>query len=155
MRKEDVRERDLLEIDMQGRTLSGARKPSSEFRLHTMTYQERRDVAAVCHVHPCVSVALMIARIPIRCGLLPKETLLGLDSVPVVKYARPGSAALAKITAGALRKANGALLARHGTVTVGADVPEAYNRAEKIEQLAMMTLVAAIGTEYKAGQRRC
>ncbi len=149
MRKEDVGERDVLEIDFCGKVLSGAGRPSSEFRLHTMTYQARPDIASICHVHPCVAVALSIGRMPVRCGLAPKETRLGLDAVPVVMYARPGSAALAELAAGALRKANGVLLARHGTITVGKHIMEAYSRAEKIEQLARMTLTAGIIMESK------
>jgi L-fuculose-phosphate aldolase len=151
VRKEDVRERDLLEIALDGRVMSGTGRPSSEFRLHTMTYQAREDVRAVCHVHPCVSVALTIGRIPLRCSLLPKETLMGLVRVPVVPYARPGSVALAKRAAAALKNANGVLLARHGSVTVGEDIAQAYSRAEKIEQVAMISLTAGIA----AGLKRC
>ncbi|MDQ7778409.1 MAG: class II aldolase/adducin family protein [Planctomycetota bacterium] len=154
IRKDILRPAQVVEMDLSGRLVAGRLRPSSEFRLHLAAYRARPDVRSVIHLHPCISVALAIAGVRVRTDMVPRETLCGLAKVPVVRFAPPGSVALATAAARALRSSVGALLDRHGSVTVGLNPVEAYNRAEKIEQLAALTLLTLVTSNVGPGRRR-
>ena len=70
--------------------------------------------------------------------------MLGLGPVPLVRYAPPSTAELAKAVAEGLGGAGAALLANHGAVTVGETLARAHQRMETLEHLARVTLMARL-----------
>lgn len=42
----------FIELDMNGKKLSGEYEASSEYRMHLKIYKEREDVNVVFHAHP-------------------------------------------------------------------------------------------------------
>ena len=67
-----------------------------------------------------------------------------MGTVPVTKYAPPGSVELAESVVPFCKSHNGALLANHGAVTWGSDVFNAYFRLESVEYYATIMLYTNI-----------
>lgn len=144
MSKADVRERDLVEVALDGapvRRSGGARPPSSEILLHLATYRARPDVRAVVHAHPPAATGFAVAHEALDHGALA-EMAYTVGRVPLVPYAMPGSRALAERVARVLETHDAALLANHGAVTVGRTLEAAHQRMESLEHGARILLAA-------------
>src|SRR5262249_54087777 len=73
--------------------------------------------------------------------------------VRVAPYATYGTPELAANAVAALKDRTGCLLANHGTLTVGATLAEAYDRAVYLEWLCEVWLRAsAVGTPRRLGE---
>jgi len=138
---------DLLLCDLQGEVryssqqARGKCRPSSELLLHLEVYQQRPDVRAVVHAHPPTAIAFTIAGISLAQCVLP-EVIVNLGSVPTTAYATPSSAEGADVVRELIRGHDALILDRHGSVTVGPTLFEAYMKLEKVEHLAKVTLAA-------------
>lgn len=134
---------DLILCDMDGTPVdrSGAR-PSSEVRMHLLVYRARGDVRAALHAHPAHAVALSLAGISLAECLLP-EPALALGPIPTAPYATPTTEDVPASIRDLLPYGYNALvLARHGTLTLGRSLEEAYLRLETLEHTARVTLLA-------------
>ncbi|MBI4799041.1 MAG: class II aldolase/adducin family protein [Desulfarculus sp.] len=140
--KARLRPADILEVDLQGRLLAGEGRPSAELGLHLAAYQAQPGTGAVIHAHPPLATALTLAGHNLLIEALP-ELLYALGEVPTVPYATPGSAELARAAAPCLARSRAVLLARHGTLTVGVDLAQAWALTEKLEHAAGMQIAAA------------
>lgn len=121
-------------VDPDGAMVEGDDKPSSEFRFHLAIYEKRPEVRAVVHTHSpyATTMACLHWEIPAvhyMVGLAGKR-------VSVAPYATFGSEELARNVADALGDRNAVLLANHGLVAVGRDMPAAFAVAEEIEFVA-------------------
>lgn len=140
--KARLRPSDILEVDIEGRLLAGQGRPSAELGLHLAAYQAQPGAGAAIHAHPPLATALTLAGQGLMVEALP-ELLYALGEVPTVPYATPGSAELARAAAPCLARSRAVLLARHGTLTVGADLAQAWALTEKLEHAAGMQIAAA------------
>jgi L-fuculose-phosphate aldolase len=113
-------------------------RPSSELLLHLEAYKQRPTIAAVVHAHPATAVALSILGLDIAPCYLP-DVVLGLGVIPTSDYATPSSAEGAQVISELIKRCDALVLRRHGSVTVGNSVLEAYLRLEKLEQVAEIT----------------
>lgn len=137
----------IVKIDTEGNPV-GPGKPSSEIALHLMAYRERPDVGAVVHAHPPLSTGFGVARESLEAATMP-EVLVHLGSIPLTDYATPASPDVPEVCRPFIKDNNAMILANHGSLTVGADVFEAYYRLEIVEHFALITLVARmLGSEY-------
>ncbi|MBU0492026.1 MAG: class II aldolase/adducin family protein [Chloroflexi bacterium] len=143
---------DLVVVDMAGRPQpsplygSNRRRPTSELPLHLEVYRRRPDANAVVHAHPPTSIALSIAGIPIARCMLP-EVLVNLGTIPTTEYAMPGSPEGPGVMGHLVERHDALVLQRHGSVTVGRDLMDAYLKTEKVEHAAEVTfLVAQLGS---------
>jgi L-fuculose-phosphate aldolase len=128
----------LVITDLAGRPLNsgeGERSPSSELALHLEIYQQRPDVQAIVHAHPPHAIALTLAGISLAGGILP-EVVATLGHIPTTEYGTPSSEASAEVSRRLIRTHDALLLARHGAVTVGSDLWDAYFKLETVEHLA-------------------
>jgi L-fuculose-phosphate aldolase len=135
-----LRDEDLLEVDLDGRS-TGARRPSSELALHLAIYRLRPDVAAVVHGHPAYATAHASAGRGLEDCLLP-EVVAGLGRVPLSRYATPGTPDVGEAVAEFIAEYDAVLLRNHGVVTCGSDVMCAFYKLETVEHLAQISLVA-------------
>jgi L-fuculose-phosphate aldolase len=129
---------DLAHLDLAGRILSG--RPSTERLMHLAVYRACPAARAVVHAHPPTAVALTVARPELRAlpdGCLP-ELILAAGSVPVVPYARPGTAAMGEVLGPYLPASRLLLLSRHGALSWGEDLEEAYNGMERLEHVCQI-----------------
>ncbi|MCI0477543.1 MAG: class II aldolase/adducin family protein [Anaerolineales bacterium] len=147
----------LIVVDLNGEKIAPAfgkwrdLKPSSEIRLHLECYRQRADVRAVIHAHPPNAIACTLAGISLAKCVLP-EVVYDLGTIPTAPYATPTSAEGPIVVRELIKKYDALMLDRHGSVTVGADVWEAYMRLERVEHSAQVTLAAqqALGKPVSA-----
>jgi L-fuculose-phosphate aldolase len=136
-------EDDVVIVDMEGNRLRGNGKPSSEGKMHYEIYKLRPDVQAIIHAHPPFGVAFALAHHDLPDDILPEATIL-LGHVPCLPYVTPSTLELAREVAQGLAHRNAAFMANHGAITVGADLEEAYNRMELLEQTCMSVAYASV-----------
>ena len=136
----------LIVIDMQGQKAGPATaanrdmQPTSEVPMHLEAYRQRPCVQAVVHAHPPTTVALSIAGISLADCMLP-EVIVNLGLVPTAEYATPASAENVEAIRHLIVNHDGIVLQRHGTLTVGQSLMQAYMRLESLEQIARITVV--------------
>ncbi len=126
---------DLVHIDLDGRVLGGARRPSTEWRLHAAVYRARPEIGAVVHTHAtfCTTLATLHREIPPFHYMV---AVAGGDSIRCAPYAPFGSPDLAQLAVSALEGRLACLLANHGMVAVGATPEDALQVAREVETLA-------------------
>jgi L-fuculose-phosphate aldolase len=143
MPKIDVEERDLVDVTLDGRRISGSREPSSEVVMHLRAYRARPDIGAVVHAHPPAATGFSVAGEGLAGDVLP-EVILQMGTVPLVPYATPGTAALSDALEPFLPNHNAFLLANHGATTLGVTLSEAHQRMESLEHAARILLTARL-----------
>jgi L-fuculose-phosphate aldolase len=159
----------IITVDLKGRLLRGEGRPTSEMRMHLLAYELRPDITAVVHAHLPYATACTLAGISLLEPILP-EVVITLGGVPTATYATPGTEAVPESIRGLIQDYDAILLSRHGAMTVGRDVRDAYNKMEKLEHTARVLLAArlqgavaplpeaevaklrSIGEQYKAGK---
>lgn len=134
---------DLVIIDIEGRKLSGARRPSTESPMHLEIYRQRRDVAAVVHAHPPFASAYAIAGIPLNKALVA-EIVVALGCIPVAEYGAPSTEELPASIRPYVSQYDALLLSNHGAVTYGPDLDDAYFKMETVEHFAKINLLLKI-----------
>lgn len=138
-----ITEEDLVIIDEKGRKISGLHEPSSEIKMHLTAYEQRPDIGAVIHAHPPLSIAFSVAGISLEDYVLP-EVVFTLDCIPTAPFAIPHSQELAMAIKDLIKQRDALILDHHGTLTVGRDVFDAYNKLEKVEHTALVILTAKL-----------
>jgi L-fuculose-phosphate aldolase len=138
---------DLIITDLHGKRLKGLHKPSSEFLMHEVCYAERPDIAAVVHAHPPISVALALAGLASSLSdCVLSETCLLLGPILTVPYSTPTTDEVPQVLRPYLRQANALILDRHGALTLGRTLDEAWHRMEAMEHAAKIIHAAhAVG----------
>jgi ribulose-5-phosphate 4-epimerase/fuculose-1-phosphate aldolase len=123
----------------------GAPRPTKELPLHAAMYAAHPEANAVIHLHSPYATA--IACLPPGVdghAILPPLTpyrVMRLGDVPLVPYARPGSAELASGVAAAAPGHPVLLLANHGPVVAARTLEAAIDLAEELETAAQLTLL--------------
>jgi L-fuculose-phosphate aldolase len=82
--------------------------------------------------------ALAVKGIGVQTGLTPEGLLVLGREVPMVPYATPGTDDLAKVLSETSGNATAFLLEKHGAITVGKDMAEAFHRMETLEFMAQL-----------------
>ena len=130
---------DMVLIGTDGSVLSDG-KPSIEHKFHLALYNMNPETGAVVHCHPLHCTTLAVRNEPVKCNITPEGVLL-LGSVPMVKYYTPGAQELVDAIA-EVGHSRAILMARHGALTQGRTLEEAYNRMEELEFQARLQLLA-------------
>lgn len=130
---------DVAVVDMEGNQLEGNYKPSSECPLHLSVYNTT-EVGAITHNHAPASTALglVVDEIPISHYY---SAMFG-GAIRVAPYATFGTDELAKNVTNALDGRLGALMANHGAITVGPDLPAALDKLPYLEYICEIELRA-------------
>lgn len=139
--KVDVRTRDLVELDLDGRVRRGSRHASSEVGMHLRIYARRPDAVAVVHAHPPSATGFAAAGETLMANVLP-ELIFQMGEVPLVPYATPGTPALADALEPYLADHDAFLLANHGATTLGPSLLVAHQRMESLEHGARILMAA-------------
>lgn len=143
MNKAWIREEDLAVVTLDNRIVEG--KPSGERLMHLEIYRRCAEARAVVHAHPPTAIAWTIARPELKelpCEAM-SELILAVGRVPIVPYARPGTPEMGTNLAAYLLKHRVMILARHGGLSWGEDLDEAYNGMERLEHSAVILKNAA------------
>lgn len=137
---------DLVVVDMNGHRLEGDRNVSSEVEMHLLIYSLRPEVGAIVHAHPPTATGFAAAGVSLEEPLI-SEVVLTLGSVPLAKYACPGTKDLSASLRPLVPHHNAILMANHGVVAYGDDLDQAFMHMETVEHFARIALVArTVGT---------
>jgi 3-dehydro-4-phosphotetronate decarboxylase len=123
----------------------GGDRPSKEVFMHRAFYRARPDAGAVVHLHSTMATAVSCLPDVDPANPIPPLTPYFVMRVgrtlPVVRYYRPGDAAMEPAIHDAAREARAVLLANHGPVVSAAGLLDAVNAAEELEEAAKLFLL--------------
>jgi L-fuculose-phosphate aldolase len=108
-------------------------KPSSEFKMHSGIYIDRKEINAVIHTHQMNASTCAAARREVPPVLDDLAQIIG-PSVRCAEYALPSTNKMMKAVVKALRGRYAALMANHGAVCVGRDLDEAFVVCQVLEK---------------------
>ena len=133
---------DLAVVTLENKVLVG--NPSGERLMHLEVYRQCPKARAVVHAHPPTAIAFTVAHpewkeLPSE-GL--SELILAMGSVPIAPYARPGTQSMGEVLKPFLPSSRVILLARHGGLSWGEDLSEAYNGMERLEHISQILMHA-------------
>jgi len=129
---------DMVKMSMDGKVI-GEGKPSIEHKFHLALYNKNENTNAIVHCHPLNCTALAVKGEKVKSDLTPEGVLL-LGDVPMVEYFTPGSDELVKAVE-QYANCNAMIMKRHGALTQGRTMEEAYNRMEELEFQAQLQLL--------------
>ncbi|MCF2526333.1 class II aldolase/adducin family protein [Yinghuangia soli] len=122
-------------VDLSGEVVEGALAPSSETPMHLALYAAAEDARAIVHTHAVFGAVVATTRTVLP-AIHYNVLLFGGRDVRVAEYATYGTPELARNVQAALAGGRqGALLANHGSVTLGLDLDEAFERTRILEWL--------------------
>jgi L-fuculose-phosphate aldolase len=130
----------VIETDADGNSLDG-RRVTTEVKMHVAAYQTRPDIRAVVHGHPIYAVAFSLAGVSLAECTIP-EIIVTMGSIPTAPYATPSTYALPDSLRAFLSTGDAVIMERHGVVTVGSDLIDAYKKLEMVEHTAKITHAA-------------
>jgi len=145
---------DLVVTDMAGRLAPesvaphNGHRPSSELRMHLEIYRQRPDVQAVVHAHPPITTALTVAGKSLAAPVLP-ESLVYAGVIATTAYATPSSEQGPEVVRELIRDHDALALDRHGAVTVGQSAMDAFGKMAKVENTALVILIAHLLGEVR------
>lgn len=141
-RKGFMSAKDMVLCDLDGNPVPGeTNKPSTETMMHTLIYQERPDVNAVVHAHPPCAIAHTIAGIGLDKPLMP-EVFCELGEIATIPYTTPGTREVPDTLREHLTCRVALVMERHGSITMGETLWQAYDRLEILEHTARISLMA-------------
>jgi L-fuculose-phosphate aldolase len=135
MPKAFLQPQQIAKIDMRGKPVSGEARPSSEVSMHLAAYQERNEMRAICHAHPKHAVAFTLAGLSLDLCVIP-EVVVTIGSIPTAPYGTPGTQELPESIRGVIRCSDVVMLERHGALTMGTSLMDAFRKLEVIEHTA-------------------
>ncbi|MBL8863255.1 MAG: class II aldolase/adducin family protein [Planctomycetes bacterium] len=136
----------LAHVDLQGRPVDLGPKASTEVGIHLVSYRERPDVRAVLHCHPPHAVALTLAGIDMQIPVIP-EIIVTIGGIPTAPFGTPGTDELAASIRDIVRCSDTVVMQNHGSVTLGANLLDAYKKLDMLEHTAKILWIAnCIGT---------
>lgn len=142
--KGDIEPQDLVFIDMNGRVIDGARKPTGETPMYLKFFRLRPDVVTVIHCHAPHVCAMAISQNEnwLMRPIFP-ETTIEVGPVPLVPYAEPLTEQLAENFVPFLAQYNSFLMENHGLVTMSrGGIKETLMLVELLELSAKSILQA-------------
>jgi L-fuculose-phosphate aldolase len=127
---------DIVPMTLDGNA-RGSRLPSSEWRFHRDIYRARPEANAIVHTHApfATSLACLHRGIPAFHYMV---AVAGGKDIACAPYATFGTQALSDHAAAALEGRNACLLANHGMIAIGENLPAALALAVEVETLAEM-----------------
>lgn len=126
----------MAHATIDGKVVKGS--PSSELAMHLEVYQACPEAKAVIHAHPPHAIAWSVARpelteLPAECM---SEVILAVGRIPIAPFALPGTPEMATHIRDLLPEHRVMVLSRHGALSWGESLPEAFVGMERIEAAA-------------------
>jgi len=147
MAYEALEPEDVPLVGFDGRWF-GRRRPSSEWRLHRDIFKSRVDVGAIVHTHSRKATALACTGrgIPAFHYMVARA---GGSDIRCAPYYTFGTQSLSDAAVVALQDRKACLLANHGVIAVGPNLPAALALAGEVEDLAAQYCAAlAVGEAH-------
>jgi L-fuculose-phosphate aldolase len=133
--------RQIAHIGMDGEPVDSGPNASTERGIHIVAYEERPEMKAVVHAHPPHAVAMTIAGIDLQTPFIP-EIIVTIGSIPTVPFVTPGTRELGDSIRDTLKCSDTVLMTHHGSVTLGANLLDAYKKLDMVEHTAKILYLA-------------
>jgi len=133
----------LSKVDAKGNSISGD-KPTKESFLHLSMYAERPSAGAIVHLHSTHSVAVSVLADTDPENPIPPITayyVMKIGKLALLPYYAPGDLTLANAVREVAGRHHAVLLANHGPVVAGKDLPTAVYAIEELEETARLYLM--------------
>jgi len=140
--KGDLRQKELVLVDMENHRICGDSRQSSEIQLHLEIYKTVPQAKAVIHCHPPYATAYAVAGIVPRENLLPEQAVF-VGTLALAPYATPGTVELARSIHSVAKRHNAILLANHGLVCWADTVTHAEWYVEVVDTYCKTILIAS------------
>ena len=127
-------------LNILGENLTPDLKPSIESGMHLAIYKRKPEIKAIVHAHPVCASSFTAMKAEIETNLTAEACAI-LGTPVVVPYALMGTADLANAAADYIEKSDILLLENHGILTAGANLLQAFDKTEVLENAARMTLI--------------
>jgi L-fuculose-phosphate aldolase len=134
---EQMEERDVVTLGLDGTAVGGGREPSSEWRVHLAVYRARADAGALVHSHSVHATAWSILGEPLDTGTEELEHATG-GAVLTAPFAPTGSDDIAAAAVEALGERHAVLLGRHGVLALGKSPARALDVCAAVERQAQI-----------------
>lgn len=146
VRYEDLTAESMVVVDLDGRTVEGALKPSSDTASHLYVYRHRPDVNGVVHTHSRFATAFAAVGRPIPVYLTAQADEFG-GEIPCAGFTLIGDEGIGKLVVEGIGRSPAILLRNHGVFTVGPTAEAAVKAAVMVEDVAATVWAALqIGT---------
>ena len=141
VRYEQMRPEHMVVVDLEGRTVEGSLKPSSDTASHLYIYKHRSDVGGVVHTHsPYASAFAANGReIPVVLTAIADE--FG-GPIPCGGFSLIGDESIGRIVVESIGASTAVLLKNHGVFTIGKDAEAAVKAAVMTEDNARTVWLA-------------
>jgi len=153
IRYEEMRPEHMVVMDLDGKLVDGAFKPSSDVFSHLYIYKHRPDVGGVVHTHSRYATAFAAVGKPIPCVLTAMADEFG-GPIPCGEFALIGDEAIGKVVLDSIGESPAVLLKNHGVFTIGKNATAAVKAAVMTEDAAATVWLALqIGTPDEIPQK--
>jgi L-fuculose-phosphate aldolase len=148
----EMKEKDLVKVNLQTEKIVGFRKPSIEWHMHALIYKRISTINAIIHTHSPYTLGIAISAEKFLHIIEEAKIVVG---DPVVIANKPsGSIALANIVSRIFeseKNVRAIIIRNHGVVTAGKDIHQARAVVEALEEWAKILTVSKIfgGPKYK------
>jgi L-ribulose-5-phosphate 4-epimerase len=138
---DDLRPELMVVVNMQGKILEGAMKPSSDTASHLYIYRHRPDVHGIVHTHSRYATAFAAVGKPIPVHLTAMADEFG-GPIPCAGFALIGGEEIGKQVVDHIGASPAVLLQNHGVFTIGKSAKDAVKAAVMTEDVACTTWLA-------------
>ena len=133
-----IASKDICLVSLDNQILYG--KPSTERLMHLEVFNSCPEAQAVVHAHPPHAIAWSVSypdmkELPAQCL---SEVILATGRIPFVPYARPGGAQMGDVLKDYLPEHKVMILSRHGGLSWGDSLTEAWMGMERLEHSAQI-----------------
>ncbi|OLC47939.1 MAG: hypothetical protein AUH80_04050 [Chloroflexi bacterium 13_1_40CM_4_65_16] len=138
---ETMKPEDVVLVDLSGRPLDAALKPSVDTPIHVAIYRARPDVGGCVHTHSPYAAAFSTVGLEIPPLITESAGYLG-GAVRVMQYVPPAQTATGDMVAAGLGDRRAVLLPNHGAIAVGENLVKGFAAAMAVEESAHVAFIA-------------
>ncbi len=131
----------MVVVDLDGKVVEGALKPSSDTFAHVYIYRHRMEINGVVHTHSTFATAWAAVGKPIPAVLTAISDEFG-GPIPVGGYARIGGDEIGQEIIRSIGSSPAILLKNHGVFTIGKTPEQAVKAAVMVEDVARTVFYA-------------
>jgi len=146
---DEIKKNQWVKVNLRTGKVDGNLKPTCETSMHLGIYLERKEVNAIIHTHPPLTIGLISAGVQFKPFFPDFVAILGRE-IPVIPYVVPGGEEIRKAVVEKIKKYDVVLLKNHGVVTVGETLKEAFVKNWLVEDTAKAIIAGKI-----SGKLRC
>jgi L-ribulose-5-phosphate 4-epimerase len=138
---EDLKPEQMVVVDLEGNTIEGDLKASSDTASHLYIYRHMPEVNGVVHTHSNYATAFAAIGQPIPVYLTAQADEFG-GPIPCGGFALIGGEQIGKIVVDSIGSSPAVLLKNHGVFTIGPSGAAALKAAVMVEDIARTAWLA-------------